>query len=423
MPDIFITMIRQNWNISTDEAKRILMMHESATKKLYLVNEQEVIRKTVVTQAPPKKIPLGAQTFPSGQFDLKFLNKNAIDAIKPQIDAYFKQFPENQKINVQVTASESKVPNQAGFATGQLAEARGKTVTDYLKTILPQNANYLPVNNLGAIGPDWSEKLGKNFSGYTNSQSISIDLSVEGSKTETTETIECLLDLTITMDYRREWCYATPKSAKMATRWKDESKCHVCSDAVFFLYANGVALSPYINLNNASTGDSAFGTVKISKEQAEQILKGKNDIVLSIGCAGNSCHSDPAHITITNNKGKELFQGFVSHGNERLGKTPKYLMKLNKCGEPIDKTNVMPWSQPTELGRTFEDSNAVWSPDYKKGPIASYLEAYRSLDEDGIIRNNLMAQWDGQPWRKFVKYYGITKDEINQIKNADNENP
>jgi hypothetical protein len=35
-------MIKQNWNISTDEAKRILMMHEGATKNLYLLKEQEI---------------------------------------------------------------------------------------------------------------------------------------------------------------------------------------------------------------------------------------------------------------------------------------------------------------------------------------------------------------------------------------------
>ena len=51
MLDIFITMIKQNWNISTDEAKRILMLHESATKNLYLVNEQKI----VVDKLEPKK--------------------------------------------------------------------------------------------------------------------------------------------------------------------------------------------------------------------------------------------------------------------------------------------------------------------------------------------------------------------------------
>jgi hypothetical protein len=42
MPDIFITMIKQNWNIGKEESLRILSLHESATKKLYLINEQEI---------------------------------------------------------------------------------------------------------------------------------------------------------------------------------------------------------------------------------------------------------------------------------------------------------------------------------------------------------------------------------------------
>jgi outer membrane protein OmpA-like peptidoglycan-associated protein len=40
MPDIFINMIKQTWNISSEEKYRILNLHESATKNLYLVKEQ-----------------------------------------------------------------------------------------------------------------------------------------------------------------------------------------------------------------------------------------------------------------------------------------------------------------------------------------------------------------------------------------------
>lgn len=40
MPDIFISMIKQNWNISNEEKFRILNLHESATKNLYLLKEQ-----------------------------------------------------------------------------------------------------------------------------------------------------------------------------------------------------------------------------------------------------------------------------------------------------------------------------------------------------------------------------------------------
>jgi hypothetical protein len=42
MPDIFINMIKQTWNISSEEKYRILKLHESATKNLYLIGEQEI---------------------------------------------------------------------------------------------------------------------------------------------------------------------------------------------------------------------------------------------------------------------------------------------------------------------------------------------------------------------------------------------
>ena len=42
MPDIFINMIKQTWNISSEEKYRILNLHESATKNLYLLKEQEI---------------------------------------------------------------------------------------------------------------------------------------------------------------------------------------------------------------------------------------------------------------------------------------------------------------------------------------------------------------------------------------------
>jgi len=412
-------MIKQTWNISEDEKFRILNLHESATKNLYLLNEQDSFKKTIVTKSEPKKIPLGSQTFPSGQFDLKYLNTNQINAVKPQIDEYFKQFPENQSINVQVSASESKVPNQKGFNVGDLAQKRGDTITSYLKTILPKNANFLPVNNLGAIGPEWNSSLTKDFSGYTNSQSISIDLSVEGNKSET---IDCLVDLKITLDYKREWCYSTPMDSLQSVMWKDESKCHQCSNANFILYANNITLSPVINLDNGNDGGSRGGSVTITKEQALTILNGKENIVLSIGCFYDDCHADPAHLTITNNKGQELFQGFVSHGGKRLGKTPEFLMTLNKCGEVIDKRNVIAWTQPTALGRTVLNRRVLWKFD-SKNPIASYAKVYRAVDNKGIINGPQFGEYNGQKWKEFANYFDLTKEDIVQIKQYIQQNP
>jgi len=412
-------MIKQNWKIEDDEKLRILNLHESATKNLYLLNEQDPFKKTTTTTSQPKKIPLGPQTFPSGQFDLKYLNTNVINAIKPQIDEYFKQFPDNQSIDVQVSASESKVPNQKGFNVGDLSQKRGDTITNYLKKILPKNANFLPVNNLGAIGPEWNPSLTKDFSGYTNSQSITIDLSVQGQKSET---IDCLVDLKIALDYKREWCFSTPEDSLNSTLWKDESKCHKCSDAIFILYANGITLNPPINLNNGNNGGSRGGVATITKEQALIILKGKNEIVLSMGCYYDDCHADPAHLTITNNKGEELFKGFVSHGGKRLTKEPKYLMTLNKCGEVIDKKNVIAWAQPTIPGRTVVNKQALWRFD-RKNPIASYAKIYRGVDDKGIINGPQFGEYNGQKWKEFVNYYNLTKEDIAQIKQYIQQNP
>jgi hypothetical protein len=414
-------MIKQNWNIDSEEVKRILMMHENATKNFYLLKEQDPLKKTITTTSQPKKIPLGPQTFPSGQFDLKYLNTNVINAIKPQIDDYFKQFPENQSINVQVSASESKVPNQKGFNVGDLSQRRGDTITNYLKTILPKNANFLPVNNLGAIGPEWNPSLTKDFSGYTNSQSITIDLSIQGQKSET---VDCLVNLKITLDYKREWCYSTPENSLNSTLWEDESKCHQCNEAIFILYANGIALNPSIDLDNGKDGGSRSGTVTITKEQALTILNGKNEIILSIGCFYSECHSDQAHLTITNNEEKELFQGFVSHGNKRLGKEPNFLMTLNKCGEVIDKRNVTAWTQPTKPGRTVVNKRALWRYDTRQSKrIASLAKVYRKLDTKGVIRGPQFGEWDGLKWKKLSKYYDLTNEDIQMIKKYIQDNP
>jgi hypothetical protein len=84
-------MIKQNWNIDTEEVKRILMMHESATKNLYLVNEQ--IKKTQTIE--PKTFDLPSQTFASGYHSENALSpsqKTQITNVLTQIADYLKQY-------------------------------------------------------------------------------------------------------------------------------------------------------------------------------------------------------------------------------------------------------------------------------------------------------------------------------------------
>jgi hypothetical protein len=137
MPDIFITMIKQNWNISTDEAKRILMMHEGATKNLYLVNEQ---RQEVVTttEKQENKFPLTnlGDKFEYGKYDSPTV-KQAIEQLKPQIEEFIKK-SDSSNFTINISAGESQVTNPKGFETkGSLALARANSVKKYFEELFP----------------------------------------------------------------------------------------------------------------------------------------------------------------------------------------------------------------------------------------------------------------------------------------------
>lgn len=137
MPDIFITMIKQNWNISTDEAQRILMMHESATKNQYLVNEQ---RQEVVTttEKQENKFPLTnlGDKFEYGKYDSPTV-KAAIEQLKPQIEEFIKK-SDSSNFTINISAGESQVTNPKGFETkGSLALARANSVKKYFEELFP----------------------------------------------------------------------------------------------------------------------------------------------------------------------------------------------------------------------------------------------------------------------------------------------
>ena len=152
--------------------KLIISESQYISLKRQVVNEQ---------QATPQSldIPLTGQTFSSGRFEDQYLNKQQINSVLPQIQEFFKKYPQNQKISVVVNASESKVPNQAGFKPGELAGARGNTVMNYLKSVLPPNA-VITVNNLGAQGPDWDRTKSKDDPQYTQFQKIDLKVSLGG---------------------------------------------------------------------------------------------------------------------------------------------------------------------------------------------------------------------------------------------------
>ncbi len=426
---IFITMIKQNWNISTDEAKRILMMHEGATKNLYLISEQKI----VVDKLEPKKFTLPNNTFPSGKY--KEFNKAEVDGVVQQLLDYVENFPKNQQIKLEIESSESKVPNRGvGLESGQLSELRGQEMKNYLTSKLPANIT-VEMKNLGAQGPEWNrpknatpEQIRQlaNDPSYTQWQYVSFNIVGSGEN----EKEICQLGFSVLIDYRQEWCKPN----------QDESKCHKCDQAVFNMWANGIILTnqkgdPQINLNNqigqGVSGPSRSFTIVVSAQQKQEILaKNPEEIIITYNCALRDCHSDPAHITIVSDNGQVLLPGtFITTGGKRMSNAnpPVVLLKLNKCGEVIstaggpgtEAEQPKPRVQPFKLKL---DANSNYS-------IDTIYELYKFVGEDGILRipNDQLELfrfykgYNNKPWTDFANLHNIGKSrqkELEQYKQS-----
>lgn len=131
-------MIKQRWNIDSDEFVRILKMHESATKNHYLIKEQRNPEVVTTTETKTNKFPqtnLGDK-FEYGKYDSQTV-KSAIEQLKPQIEKFI-QDSDSSNFTVNISAGESRVTNPKGFEKkGSLALARANSVKKYFEEIFP----------------------------------------------------------------------------------------------------------------------------------------------------------------------------------------------------------------------------------------------------------------------------------------------
>jgi len=163
-------MIKQKWNISEDERKRILNLHESATKNQYLLREE----------TDPNKISFNiSKSFPSGKFILSDTLEidDALSKIQKMLETGDGSFD-----TIIINSSESKVPNKGvGLETGELSRKRGEEVEKYIKSKIGDSVN-VKVNDLKAQGPEWDKSKGSNHPDYTKYQYVTLSLSAENSK-------------------------------------------------------------------------------------------------------------------------------------------------------------------------------------------------------------------------------------------------
>ena len=198
-------MIKQNFNVNSDEVVRILRMHESATKNHYLIKEQRKDVVTTTTETQQNKFPstkLGDK-FEYGKYDSPSV-KSAIEQLKPQIENFIKN-SDSSNFTINISAGESQVTNPTGFKTrGSLALARANSVKKYFEEIFPDlikngviviksptSVEEVQIGETPYGGPGSGDfKDPEKKSKYDQEQFVNFDLVGSGSKTTTTTKIK-----------------------------------------------------------------------------------------------------------------------------------------------------------------------------------------------------------------------------------------
>lgn len=122
-------MIKELWIINEDEKDRILNLHKTATKNLYIIREQDQEVKRIEVKIP-------SDHFGYGEYDSQLV-KSEIEKLKPKIEEFIKD-NDSSHLNVDIFAGESQVTNPKGFEEkGSLALARAKSVKKHFEEIFP----------------------------------------------------------------------------------------------------------------------------------------------------------------------------------------------------------------------------------------------------------------------------------------------
>jgi hypothetical protein len=231
-------MIKQTWNISDDERNRILNLHESATKRQYLVIEQNEVKTESET------IPLNLN-WARGKWKLTPTQINSLTNELVRLTNFIRQH-QGSEITIQIRAGESQVTNydreQSGnvkLESGVLSEKRGTEIVNFLngyfKNLVDQGKlTEMPIipNPMTVIGHTpysgtTDLKDTNKVNSYNSEQFIQAIISLK-------KDYDCIVGMEVTIGYFPE---------------KGQSG-HGCDEAIFELKLNGVSLG-IANLNNS----------------------------------------------------------------------------------------------------------------------------------------------------------------------------
>jgi len=182
-------MIKQTWEISQEERNRIISLHESATKNLYLVSEQNTAETEKDSISLTKRVE-----FPSGFHSSSAVNlETLIDLSK--IEEFLKKY-KDKKIVIKLKSSESQVPNNDNEVTpkkrlnpGDLSKMRYQTIQTFMtewlnglvsKGIISQVPKFINTEPHIDTTTPWDPKSSPKDPKYTKHQFVEIEVNAEG---------------------------------------------------------------------------------------------------------------------------------------------------------------------------------------------------------------------------------------------------
>ena len=364
-----------------------------------------------------------SDSFQSGTYTL-----NKTSDIDNAINEIIKEFPNGAKISITVESSESKVPNKTvinpntkkPMNAGELSGLRLRVVKQYLESKKIPNITFTYVDK-GAQGPDWDGVNGRDQK-YKDWQYVKLKINATGNDTGGGGgNIDCLSDLRITVDYRKEVKTVDGKTVQ-----------HQCNDAIFMLTANGIPVKNldrndnFIDLNNRNDGRNRYSNLLITRDNAKEILAINNkEIKLIVYCMSNhdvkGCHSDPLLIGIKNGKGEVIMEPkYITIGQGLKYQGGKHIMTLDPCGKVLSAAIAKGddvKNTDIKYDETVDSKSVQFELDLKK--ISSIAEVYKYVNKErGTIEippisqrgymNNFGKSWNNRLWSDFVYNQGIS---------------
>jgi hypothetical protein len=182
-------MIKQTWEISQEERNRIISLHESATKNLYLVSEQNTAEPEKDSISLTKRVE-----FPSGFHSSSAVNLETLIDLS-EIEEFLKKY-KDKKIVIKLKSSESQVPNNDNEVTpkkrlnpGDLSKMRYQTIQTFMtewlnglvsKGIISQVPKFINTQPYIDTTTPWDPKSSPKDPKYTKHQFVEIEVNAEG---------------------------------------------------------------------------------------------------------------------------------------------------------------------------------------------------------------------------------------------------